>query len=377
MLLNIYRKPRRLVMQITYLLELLKPTNKKANLIEENIKQVQMNRISVANKLKAGEKNLSSKEFSERLPSAVKNQNIREVKALYKLFEKSPSKKDNLDFKRNQPICYNNQNYRIENYFVSFPLYSDKSKRYWFPVIKNENFNKLKEHLDDGAKLGKASLFKKGKKYYFAVTLKIEVEKALGSKIMGIDIGLNQLAVASIKDKNGRELDRLFYNGKEAGFIRKKYRSLRRSLGRAKKTKKIREIKDKESRYIRDLNHKISRQLIDLAVQEGVATIVMEDLKNIRKTAFSLKKADKNLNSWSFYELQSFIDYKARLSGIKVVYINPKYTSQTCNKCKSVEKSNRKRNLYKCSCGNQVHADLNAARNICDIGLEAVNQQSA
>ena len=280
-------------MQITYLLELLKPTNKKANLIEENIKQVQMNRISVANKLKAGEKNLSSKDFSERLPSAVKNQNIREVKALYKLFEKSPSKKDNLDFKRKQPICYNNQNYRIENYFVSFPLYSDKSRRYWFPIVKNETFNKLKEHLDDGAKLGKASLFKK------------------------------------------------------------------------------------ESRYIRDLNHKISRQLIDLAVQEGVATIVMEDLKNIRKTAFSLKKADKNLNSWSFYELQSFIDYKARLSGIKVVYINPKYTSQTCNKCKSVEKSNRKRNLYKCSCGNQVHADLNAARNICDIGLESVNQQSA
>ena len=194
---------------------------------------------------------------------------------------------------------------------------------------------------------------------------------------MGIDIGLNQLAVASIKDEKGKELDRCFHNGKQAGFIRKKYRSLRRILGKAKKPKKIKSINDKESRYIKDLNHKISRQLIDLAVQEEVSTIVMEDLKNIRKTAFSLKKADKNLNSWSFYELQQFIEYKAKLSGIEVIYINPKYTSQTCSKCKSVKKSNRNKSLYKCSCGNTVHSDLNAARNICDIGLEAVNQQSA
>ena len=111
---------------------------------------------------------------------------------------------------------------------------------------------------------------------------------------MGIDIDLNQLAVASIKDEKGKELNRSFHNGKQAGFIRKKYRSLRRSLGKSKKPKKIKEINDKESRYIRDLNHKISRQLVDLAVQEEVSTIVMEDLRNIRKTAYSLKRADKN-----------------------------------------------------------------------------------
>ena len=124
-------------------------------------------------------------------------------------------------------------------------------------------------------------MFRKNNKYYFAVTLKLEVNKSLAKNIMGIDIGLNQLAVASIKDFSGKELNRSFHNGKEAGFIRKKYRSLRRSLGKVKKLNKIIEINDKESRYITNLNHKISRNLVNLAVQEGVSTLVMEDLKNI------------------------------------------------------------------------------------------------
>ena len=123
-----------------------------------------------------------------------------------------------------------------------------------------------------------------------------------------------------------------------------------------------------------DLNHKISRQLINFAVQKKVGTIIMENLENIRKTAKSLNRADRNLHSWTFYQLQQFIEYKATLAGIKVEYINPKYTSQSCSKCAKVKKSNRKANLYSCECGNHIHADLNASRNIANKYLE---QQSA
>ena len=136
-------------MQITYVLELLKPTNFKASLIEQNILEVQRNRISISSKLKEGNTKLSSKDFAQDLPSAVINQNIREVKALYKLFKKSKSKNDNLSFKRNQPLCFNNQNFRIQNHFVSFPLYNSKSKRYWFPLVKNNRLTKLQGHIDN------------------------------------------------------------------------------------------------------------------------------------------------------------------------------------------------------------------------------------
>ncbi len=198
--------------------------------------------------------------------------------------------KDNLVFKNNQPICYNNQNYKIDRHIISIPLYNDGCQRFAFPVKQTERFNSLYAYIKDGCKLGKA-----------------------------------------------------------------------------KKVKAIKAINNKEQRWMLDLNHKISRQLINLAVQEQVGTIVMENLKNIRKTAKSLKRADRTLHSWTFYELQQFIEYKAKSVGIKVEYISPKYTSQGCSKCGIIKKSNRKANLYSCKCGNRIHADLNASRNITKI----------
>ncbi|RAK04167.1 IS605 OrfB family transposase [Halanaerobium saccharolyticum] len=358
-------------MQLTYILELLKPTKRKENIFLNNIAEVVKNRQAVAVKLKAGEINLSSADFKElNLPSAVKNQNIREVKALYKQFLKSNSKKENIEFKENQPICYNNQNYKIDHHIISIPLYTNKCKRFAFPVKQAERFEELRQHIDSGCKLGKASLFYKRGKWYFAVTIKIAAKKTSKSNLMGIDIGLRQLAVASIKNPQGKEINRQFHNGKQAGFIRKKYRMLRRKLGQSKKVKAIKKINDKEQRWMTDLNHKISRQLINFAVQKKVGTIIMENLENIRNTTKSLNRADRNIHSWTFYQLQQFIKYKAELAGIKVEYINPKYTSQSCSKCNKIKKSNRKANLYSCECGNHIHADLNASRNIANKYLE-------
>lgn len=362
-------------MQLTYNLELLKPTKRKQNIFLNNIAEVVKNRQSIADKLKAEETKLSSADFKEiNLPSAIKNQNIREVKSLYKRFLKSDSKKDNIEFKNNQPICYNNQNYKIDGAIVSIPLYTNKCQRFTFPVKQTERFNDLQQHIENDCKLGKASLYYKNGKWYFAVTINIIDKKTDNSNVMGIDIGLRQLAVCSVKTPKGKEINRQFHNGKQAGFIRKKYRSLRRKLGQSKKVKSIKTIDDKEQKWMADLNHKISRQLINLAVQENVGTVVMEDLKNIRQTAYSLNRADRNLNSWTFYQLQQFIEYKAKLAGIKVEYINPEYTSQCCSKCNKIKKSNRKANLYSWECGNHIHADLNASRNIANKHLD---QQSA
>ena len=262
-------------MQITYVLELLKPTKRKENIFLNNIAEVVKNRQSIADKLKAGETKLSSADFKDHnLPSSVKNQNIREVKALYKLFLKSGSDKDNIDFKDNQPICYNNQNYKIDHHIISIPLYTTKCQRFAFPVRQTERFEKLQQHIDSGCKLGKASLFYKRGKWYFAVTIKIADKETANSNVMGIDIGLRQLAVASIKTIKGKEINRQFHNGKQAGFIRKKYRTLRRKLGKAKKIKAIKKINDKEQRWMTDLNHKISRQLINLLCCDGPVGLV-------------------------------------------------------------------------------------------------------
>jgi len=70
-------------------------------------------------------------------------------------------------------------------------------------------------------------------------------------------------------------------------------------------------------------------------------------------------------NSWAFRQLQNFIEYKALEQGIAVVYVDPHYTSQTCSRCGHINKNNRNGLKFACkTCGYELNADLNAARNI-------------
>ena len=177
------------------------------------------------------------------LPAAIINQNIREVKALYQNFLKSKSTKDNIEFKPNQPLCYNNQNYDIDGHIINIRLYTTRCEQFGIPVKEMKRFEKLQKHIEKGCKLGKASLFYKRGKWFFAVTITVEDQESQSSNIMGIDIGLRQLAVTSVKTPEGQEINRQLYSGKEAGFIRKKYRTTRRSMGRAKKPEAIKDLK--------------------------------------------------------------------------------------------------------------------------------------
>jgi IS605 OrfB family transposase len=105
------------------------------------------------------------------------------------------------------------------------------------------------------------------------------------------------------------------------------------------------------------------------------ANIAFEKLNDIRKTAKVSRNFRYFLNSWQFYTLQSFVEYKSMIEGIKTVYVDPKYTSQMCSNCKKINKCESKK--YICSnCKLHIHRDENASYNIANRGKQALSAVS-
>jgi len=147
--------------------------------------------------------------------------------------------------------------------------------------------------------------------------------------------------------------------GKKAYHTHKKYKNQRKRLQKKQKLRLVKKIKNRESRIVRDLNHKISRKVVDYALKNN-AGIVLEDLSGIRNTKKQAKSFRYSLHSWSFYQLQFFLEYKAKLLGVPVVKIDPAYTSQQCSRCGLL--GNRNKKHFECpACGHVENADVNAS----------------
>ncbi len=193
---------------------------------------------------------------------------------------------------------------------------------------------------------------------YAYVTVFIEERAQIeASSYVGVDLNTLGHCAVMADPLTGKVLKL----GKKAAHIRAKYANQRRHQQKKGNYKKLKKTKDKERRITKDMLHKVSRALVDYAYEHKVG-IKLEKLKGIRKrkTAHSFKHF---LNSWAYYKLDSYIEYKSKLLGVPVMYIDPRYTSKDCSKCQ--QRSNRHKKVFKCrECGHVDHADVNAAFNI-------------
>jgi putative transposase len=182
-------------------------------------------------------------------------------------------------------------------------------------------------------------------------------QKQVGNWI-GIDLNATSYCAVVANPQTGKVVKL----GKQAPHIHQKYKQLRSSLQIKQLYQKLKQTKGRETRIVKDINHKIANNIVKLAIETN-SGIKLEKLTGIRNNKKNRKSFRYALHSWSYYQLGMIIAYKALLAGIPVQYIAPAYTSQNCSRCGYLGKRNGKD--FKCAnCGHTDHADANAAFNI-------------
>ena len=220
-------------------------------------------------------------------------------------------------------------------------------------------------------KLGALRITRKNGKWIARIAVETETTEPSGRAVMGVDPGLKVPAVAVTNTGKTK----FSGNWRKNKYMKRKHRARRKKLGKAKKQKAINKLNNKEQRWMKDQDHKVSREIVNFAIVNGVGTIRMESLQNIRETARTSRKNEKNLHTWSFNRLAGFIEYKANLAGIKAEYVDPAYTSRTCPGCGKM--NHAKDRSYRCSCGFKTHRDRVGAINIINAPVIGGNSRSA
>ena len=205
-------------------------------------------------------------------------------------------------------------------------------------------------------------IFRKGA-YWLHMVVSCEqasISPATESQVIGVDLGINRLAVTSHPR---------FFGGKRVKETNNRYFRLRRALqGKGTKSAKrhLKKLSGKLKRFQANTNHVIAKHIVT-SCQPG-DTLVMENLTDIRERTKGRRKQRRAMSNWSFSQLQGFIAYKAAYKGISVEFVDARYSSQACSRCGYIDKRNRVyQSEFSCKkkqCGYSNNADENAAYNL-------------
>lgn len=231
--------------------------------------------------------------------------------------------------------------------------------------VGNYQKGKLKDRKPTSAQLCKH----RDGKFHIHIQLSDETPEIIKlNKVIGVDFGRTDIAVTSNGDK---------WDGKQIKDVRDKFARVRASLqvkGTKGAKRLLKRLSGRERKYQTWLNHNISRTIINQAVATN-AIVAIEELTGIRERTNQQprnKTERRRSNNWAFYQLRQFLEYKGIKSGIEVVAVNPRYTSQTCHQCLHIGLRTAK--TFKCgNCSWHGDADLNGSLMIQILGV-AVTQ---
>jgi putative transposase len=226
------------------------------------------------------------------------------------------------------------------------------------PSKKHKHLNTL---LDKGFNLkSSCKVIKRKDCYEIDVYLEKEEPKAVtNGNDLGMDCGYKKLISTSSGNHYGVELEEVY-----------------EKISRKKQGSKA------FKRALTERDNLIGKSLNQMIEKESPKRVVCEDLKNVKKDTRKKKRLTKKFTNkfqrWCYSKTLSKLSDKCEEYGIGFTKVSPAYTSQTCSSCGTIEKTNRKGEVYSCStCSVELDADTNAAVNILHRGAYSPSDAKA
>ena len=300
------------------------------------------------------------------LKSQMAQSVFKTVIARYKTILENQKEWIKPSFKKPQYDLVWNRDYSLTQNCFSVNTLNGRVKLPYFTEGMSKYFN------HDIYKFGTAKLVNKHGKYFLHIPVTYDVEESNISDIrnvVGIDRGINfVVATYDSKHKSG------FVSGKAIKQKRASYSKLRKELQMCKtpsSRRRLKSIGQRENRWMQDVNHQVSKALVESNPKHTL--FVLEDLSGIRNATERVRTKDRYVSvSWSFYDLEQKLIYKAKQNQSTVIKVDPRYTSQCCPVCGHIEKSNRnkKTHLFTCkNCGYKSNDDRIGAMNLYRMGI--------
>ena len=300
------------------------------------------------------------------LKSQMAQSVVKTVIARYRTILENQKEWIKPSFKKPQYDLVWNRDYSLTQNCFSVNTLSGRIKLPFF----SEGMSKYFDH--DTYRFGTAKLVNRHGKYYLHIPVTYDVEESDLCDIcnvVGIDRGINfVVATYDSKHRSG------FVSGKAIKQKRAGYSKLRKELQMRQTPSSRRRLKavgQRENRWMQDVNHCVSKALVENNPKHTL--FVLEDLSGVRNATERVRTKDRYVSvSWSFYDLEQKLIYKAKQNQSTVIKVDPRYTSQCCPVCGHIEKANRnkKMHLFTCkNCGYKSNDDRIGAMNLYRMGI--------
>jgi putative transposase len=238
----------------------------------------------------------------------------------------------------------------------------------------------------------KSATLVKRKDGFYSIQICVETEPCPPQgtdRVLGVDLGRTDIAHTSEGDNwNGQQLNKVRDHHSRLRAVLQRKASKGTPSSRRRCRELLQRLSGKERRFQSRqrcvaktwVNHRISKAIVSRAKATNSA-LALEDLTGIRERVNQQPRSKterRRANSWAFYQLRQFLEYKALRAGVALILVPPAYTSQTCHRCLHIhpdpEQSYRSGKQFKCGhCGWEGDADLNGANVIALLGA-VVNQ---